>query len=144
MEPVWQPNLPGVVVLPSGRTLRGRALRGARPEGPEPEFGLYMVGSVSEAEVSWPVRWLAWPDFRLPTDPVDAVDAFREAHRRSASERVEVGCHGGLGRTGTALACIAVLDGVNAADAVRYIRERYDARAVETPWQRRYVHRFQA
>jgi protein-tyrosine phosphatase len=103
-----------------------------------------MAGSASDLDVSWPVRWLAWPDFRLPTDPVDAAEAFREAHRRSEFERVEIGCRGGVGRTGTALACIAVLDGVAPDDAVRYIRERYDVRAVETPRQRRYVRQFQA
>ena len=46
-------------------------------------------------------------------------------------------------RTGTALACLAVLDGVPPRQAVAYVRERYDPRAVETPWQRRYVVRFQ-
>ncbi|TGA98824.1 protein phosphatase, partial [Streptomyces sp. MZ04] len=51
-------------------------------------------------------------------------------------------CGGGKGRTGTALACIAVLDGVPSGDAVAYVREHYAARAVETPWQRRFVTRF--
>lgn len=49
---------------------------------------------------------------------------------------------GGRGRTGTALVCLAVLDGVPVNEAVAFVRERYDARAVETPWQRRYVVRF--
>ncbi len=53
-------------------------------------------------------------------------------------------CGGGRGRTGTALACLAVLDGVPPAEAVAYARELYDPRAVETPWQRRYVARFKA
>lgn len=48
----------------------------------------------------------------------------------------------GRGRTGTALACVAVLDGVPAAEAVDYVRRHYDRRAVETPWQRRYVRGF--
>jgi len=52
---------------------------------------------------------------------------------------VEVACSGGRGRTGTTLACLAVLDGVPAIDAVRYVRQHYHPRAVETPWQRRYV-----
>jgi protein-tyrosine phosphatase len=55
---------------------------------------------------------------------------------------VEVACGGGLGRTGTALACLAVLDGVPAGEAVAYVREHYHPRAVETPWQRRFVRRF--
>jgi protein-tyrosine phosphatase len=55
---------------------------------------------------------------------------------RAAYERVEVACSGGLGRTGTALACLAVLDGVPAGDAVAFVRGQYHPRAVETPWQR--------
>lgn len=56
---------------------------------------------------------------------------------------MELACGGGgRGRTGTALACLAVLDGVPAAEAVKYVREHYDMRAVETPSQRRYVARF--
>jgi len=35
-----------------------------------------------------------------------------------------------------------VLDGVPADAAVAFVREHYDARAVETRWQRRYVARF--
>jgi hypothetical protein len=40
--------------------------------------------------------------------------------------------------------CLAVLDGVPADEAVAFIRERYAARAVETPWQRRYIARLGA
>lgn len=40
--------------------------------------------------------------------------------------------------------CLAALDGVPAADAVAFVRERYGARALETPGQRRYVARFGA
>jgi len=37
---------------------------------------------------------------------------------------------------------LAVLDGLPGPDAVAYVREHYDRRAIETPWQRRYVNRF--
>ena len=37
-----------------------------------------------------------------------------------------------------------VLDGVPPGEAVAYVREHYDRRAVETPWQRRYVKGFTA
>ena len=57
-------------------------------------------------------------------------------------ERVEIACAGGHGRTGTALACLAVLDGVPGHEAVRYVRTHYAARSVETPGQRRFVARF--
>ena len=55
---------------------------------------------------------------------------------------MEIACGGGRGRTGTALACIAVLDGVAPDEAVQFVRAHYDRRAVETAWQRRYVRRY--
>ena len=66
-----------------------------------------------------------------------------ESWHRALTERVEVACGGGRGRTGTALACPAVLDGVPARHAVAWVRRSYDPRAVETPWQRRWVMRFE-
>jgi len=138
----WAAGAAGVLRLPSGRLVRGRGLRRALPEGPRPEFGVYLLGR-PPGEVAWESRWVRWPDFRLPTDRAAAAGAFRDAWARAAGERVEIACGGGRGRTGTALACLAILDGVPAAEAVRYVREHYDRRAVETPWQRRYVERFE-
>lgn len=82
---------------------------------------------------------MRWPDWWLPADPQDARDAMHEAHERLTDQRVEVACTGGRGRTGTALACLAVLDGVDPAEAVGYVRSHYHQRSVETPWQRRLV-----
>ena len=93
--------------------------------------------------LSWSSRWVRWPDWWLPVDRDDAGDAFLELSRRAEAERVEVACSRGLGRTGTALACLAVLGGLPAGDAVRYIRQHYSARAIETPWQLRYIRQFQ-
>lgn len=84
---------------------------------------------------------MRWPDFWLPTDPVQARDILRETWERSRTERVEVACGAGRGRTGTALACLAVLDGVPAGPAVAFVRQHYHPRAVETPWQRRWLRR---
>jgi Protein-tyrosine phosphatase len=134
----WQAGAPGVLALPSGRLIRGRGLRRRAPGGPDPEWGLYVLGSAPRG-VPWESRWVDWPDFRLPASPADARAALAEAWRRSAAQRVEVACMGGRGRTGTALACIAVLDGVSADQAVEYVRRHYDPRAVETARQRRFV-----
>lgn len=137
----WEPDGLSVLALPSGRLVRGRGLRTPVPRGPLPDFGLYLSGRAPHP-TPWPSRWLRWPDFRLPADRDDAVEALTELWDRAVSQRVEVACAGGRGRTGTALACLAVLDGVPATDAVEFVRRRYDRRAVETPWQRRYVARF--
>lgn len=141
VEP-WDRITAGVLLLPSGRLVRGRGLRHGAVEGAAPEFGLCLQGK-APPQVDWQSRWVRWPDWWLPADRADARDALLELWRRAESERVEVACGGGRGRTGTALACVAIVDGVPAADAVDYVRERYHPRAVETPWQRRYVVRFQ-
>jgi hypothetical protein len=134
----WDPAGAGVLRLPSGRLIRGRALRRPLPPGPAPTFGLYLLGN-APPPVDWESRWLRWPDFRLPSDRRYARDVLHDAWRRAAVERVEIACGGGRGRTGTALACLAVIDGVPAQEAVAFVRRHYHPRAIETPWQRRYV-----
>jgi len=140
-DQLWDPAGTGVLRLPSGRLVRGRGLRHALPPGPVPTFAVYLTGRRPPA-VDWEHRWLRWPDFWLPTDPAQVQRDLRDAWERAATERVEIACGGGRGRTGTALACLAVLDGVPADEAVAYVRRHYDRRAVETPWQRRYIARF--
>jgi protein-tyrosine phosphatase len=138
---MWDAAAPGVLQLPSGRLVRGRGLRRGVPAGPSPSFGVYLTNT-EPAPVPWLSRWVRWPDFWLPTDPVDARDALVEAWHQAETGQVEIACGGGKGRTGTALACIAVLDGVPRQEAVAFVREHYDRKAVETPWQRRFVARF--
>jgi protein-tyrosine phosphatase len=137
----WDSAANGVLRLPSGRLVRGRGLRRPLPPGPTPTFALYLLGA-EPPPVEWEARWLRWPDFGLPADPAATRQALEEAWTKAETERVEVACAGGQGRTGTALACLAILDGVPSKEAVSYVREHYLARAVETPWQRRFVARF--
>ena len=143
----WPAGAPGVLVLPSGRLVRGRALRRPVPPGPLPTYAVHLLGR-RPPDVAWESRWVRWPDFRLPAARADAEEALREAWRRLGTDRVEVACGGGRGRTGTALACLVALDArqlgdaVDVVDPVAWVRERYDRRAVETPWQRRYATRF--
>ncbi|MFJ5773270.1 protein phosphatase [Streptomyces sp. NPDC093094] len=142
MGETWEAGAAGVLRLPSGRLVRGRGLRRPLdPGAPPPAHGVYLLGR-RPPEVPWESRWLRWPDFRLPADREAARAVLAEAWERAAVERVELACGGGRGRTGTALACLAVLDGVPPEDAVAYVRAHYDRRAVETPWQRRYAERF--
>ena len=121
----------GLLALPGGVRVRGRRLA----DQVEPaDFALVLAAGPLPA---WPHRRIDWPDFRVPTDRADALDALHEAYRRAtAGERVEVACRGGVGRTGTALAALAVLDGLTPRQAVGWVRSRYHPMAVETPWQR--------
>ncbi|GAA1587152.1 protein-tyrosine phosphatase family protein [Kribbella sancticallisti] len=137
----WELGTPGVLRLPSGLVVRGRGLRRGLPSGQSPTFGVYLLGARPDP-VGWESRWIRWPDFRLPADRDEARRAFAEALDRLEHDRVEFACGGGKGRTGTALACLAVLDGVPAGEAVAFVRANYDRRAVETPWQKRYVRSF--
>jgi Protein-tyrosine phosphatase len=126
----------GLVTLPTGLRVRGR--RSSDIVSPA-DFALLLGdGPVP----SWPHRHIRWPDFWIPSDHVDTLDALHEAHRRAQDgERVEVTCRGGIGRTGTALAALAILDGLSPNQAVIWIRVNYHPRAVETLWQRRWLRR---
>jgi protein-tyrosine phosphatase len=138
---LW-PDGCGYVEFPDGRRIRGRGLRDAMAIGPEPEFGVYLLAR-DPGPFRWEHRWVRWADFRTPSSTSDALAALEEAYCRSASERVEVACRGGIGRTGTALAAIAVMAGISRVEAVAWVRRRYNRRAVETPWQRRWVRKVQ-
>ncbi|MFD0153862.1 protein-tyrosine phosphatase family protein [Streptomyces sp. NPDC055721] len=131
----------GIVRFPSGVLVRGRGLRHPLPSGQTPSFAIYLLGK-QPPPTEWEARWVPWPDFRLPKDRRQARTVLEEALIRARNERVEIACGGGRGRTGTALACMAVLDGVPADRAVEFVRRHYHHRAVETPWQRRFVRRF--
>ncbi|RII14257.1 hypothetical protein DSC45_21450 [Streptomyces sp. YIM 130001] len=141
MTKSWDRDAPGVMELPSGALVRGRGLRHPVPSGPGPTFAVALLGK-EPPPADWETRWIRWPDFRLPADPAHFRTVLAEVLRRAPEERVELACGGGIGRTGTALACLVVLDGVPPAEAVDYVRRHYHGHAVETPWQRRFVRNF--
>jgi hypothetical protein len=134
----WDEGAAGVVRLPSGVLVRGRGLRAPMPGGHPPTFGAYLLGS-EPPEFGWDSRWVPWPDFRLPRSPAYLRTVLEEVLDRARDGRAEIACFGGHGRTGTALACLAVIDGVPAGEAVRWVRANYHPKAVETPWQKRFV-----
>ncbi|GGW67281.1 phosphatase domain-containing protein [Streptomyces xantholiticus] len=141
--------LPGALQLPDGSWVRGRGLRHPRPAGPVPDFALYLGSSRlrrrHEMGLEWECAWIEWPDFLLPRDRDLAVRHIHALHERArAGAAVEVACGGGVGRTGTVIACLAILAGVSSADAVAWTRRHHHHRAVETLWQRRWVARFPA
>ncbi len=120
-----------VVRLPSGTVVHGR-----RRDTPPPDGADLLLALGRGPLPPWEVRVIRWPDFGLPVSTTDAVDALADALRRArAGERVEIACRGGHGRTGTALAALAVLDGLAPGQAVGWVRAAYHPRAVETPWQ---------
>ena len=129
-----------IVAFPDGSRVRAVSLADRRADDPERAYGLYL-------DERWAPTWradvIAWPDFGLPAEPEVAAsqitDAFLRARR---GELVEVGCLGGSGRTGTVLACMAVLAGVSPAEAVPWVRAAYRQEAVETDEQKAWVQWF--
>lgn len=102
-----------------------------------PDFGLYLDHRWSPP---WPHDHVEWPDFGVPASAADLRTKLEQLlDRARRGEHVEMGCLGAHGRTGTALACLATLVGVPAADAVAWVRHSYCDRAVETPEQATYV-----
>lgn len=109
----------------------------ARDRDRGPAFGLYLD---RRWQPPWPHQHLDWPDFGVPDDPAAFVAALRDLlDRARRGDGVELGCLGGHGRTGTALAALAVLAGHPPYDAVDWVRSQYCPHAVETPEQERLV-----
>ncbi|HEU0087769.1 MAG TPA: protein-tyrosine phosphatase family protein [Pseudonocardiaceae bacterium] len=145
-------RLTGAIVLPDGTAVRGRGRREPLPPGPLPSYGLYLGRSPDtppsrlvwfrEAlwRPDWPADWIDWPDFAAPRDSATAAALIQHAYQLArAGQRVEVACRGGTGRTGTVIACMAILAGHPADDALTWTRRHYRPRAVETRSQRHWI-----
>ena len=131
-----------LVVFPDGTPITAVSFAAVEPyeRDRKPDFGLYLDPKWNPP---WPHAHLEWPDFGVPTQ-IDqvlvALDATLE--RARAGQLVEVGCIGAHGRTGTALACLAILSGVAPVDAVGWVRTSYCTQAIETPEQAAFVTQF--
>jgi hypothetical protein len=126
-----------VVVFPDGSRVRASSIYDRRADDPDRAFGLY---ADPHWEPTWPADIISWRDFGLPEEPEVAAWQIASAFDRArGGELVEVGCLGGCGRTGTVLACMAVLAGVPSSDAVAWVRAAYRPEAVETAEQEQWV-----
>jgi hypothetical protein len=125
------------VTMPDGTRVRACGIFDRRDDDDQRDFGLYMD---ERWQPTWPADVIEWPDHGIPSAPVKAAAQIRDAFiRAKAGESVEIGCLGGRGRTGTVLACMAVLAGVSPPDAVTWVRSNYDEAAIETPEQAEWV-----
>lgn len=135
---------PGVVEFPSGRRIRGRSWRKRTEEPADLCIMLTTgvgsrLGSLSSTTTAAETITIDWPDLRLPRRTSQAHDVLKEAWERASRERVEIVCGGGVGRTGTALAIIGVLDGMEPQEAIDFVKSNYHADAVDSPAQRAFV-----
>lgn len=132
--------LVGVLTLP----VQGRPVRitgGPFHAMPPGAFGLCL--DIHDPRAGEAALLLAVPDFGVP-DPqaLRAVLTRLLAEMTAHPDRTyHIGCKAGLGRTGTAMACLARMAGVE-GDAVAWVRARYDPRAVETAAQEAFVRDF--
>jgi hypothetical protein len=129
-----------IVTFPDGSRVRASSIVDRRVDDVDRSFGLYLD---ARWRPSWPADLIEWPDFGLPVDAASAARKIESAFLRARQgELVEIGCLGGSGRTGTVLACMAVLAGVPPAEAVAWVRDNYRTEAVETADQEEWVRWF--
>ena len=74
------------VELPSGLRVRGRRI-GDRPADPAD----FLLALADGPAPPWPVRRIRWPDFRLPTDRVDALADLADALDRATETLLNEG-----------------------------------------------------
>lgn len=115
-----------------------------------PDYALYL--ETHRTPVSAAI-YIPWKDYGLPEidfrHAADIIcDTFALAHDGMT---VEVGCIGAHGRTGTVLACMAILAGVALDDAVEWTKTNHCEKAVESErqewfvaWFHAYVHQLEA
>ncbi len=147
-QPLAMPHKNAVmlVTLPDGIVVHAQGRLGLIPSerSRQPDFAVYLDERWNrDPDVTWPYLMIDWPDFGLPRNEADLFATVLDIRvRANAGELVEIACYGGVGRTGTVLCCLAVRAGIDHRDAVEWVREHYDRRAVETPEQQQLVERF--
>lgn len=125
MTKVVLPDTEGTVVHCSASTdVRGRVNR--------PDYGVYLANSWTPQAIS---TFVPWEDYGTPYVPWRAVrEVVQDFYAKArAGVRVEVGCMGGHGRTGTFLAAVVMLADPNMSPegAVAWVRSNYCHKAVE-------------
>jgi protein-tyrosine phosphatase len=120
-------------LLPSGTKVHCSAW--TAPLGRKPDFALYL-------DNIWPspgfAYYIDWPDYDIPNEDSldDAILIVADVYKKARNGLfVEVGCVGGHGRTGTVLAIMCVLDGLDTGEAISYVKSKYCSRAIESPVQ---------
>lgn len=108
-----------------------------KPDEFTPDFGLYF-------DWGWKPYWrnehVDWPDFNIPYNQEIALEQIKDALNRAKSGvKVEVGCIGAHGRTGTALAVMNVLLGADHKEAVEHVRQNHCGHAIENKKQEWWV-----
>ncbi len=129
------------LVFPNGQKIYGSSCHSDAPEGYVPDFGFYL-DSCWFMQAKQLGIIVPWQDMGLPRIDRDHVDAAvtLACTMIERGDTIEVGCIGGHGRTGTFLALIALRNGVKTPEeAIKYVREHYCEKAIESDTQEWYV-----
>lgn len=100
-----------------------------------PGFTPSFLGPVTGDVIIYP-----WQDYAAP----DNLDEIKRACEWMLSELgagkfVDIGCIGGHGRTGSLVACLLVMQGMNPNEAITKVRREYCHKAVESIAQTRFI-----
>lgn len=82
-----------------------------------------------------------WPDMGIPYQ-MRQFDAAAQwlLEQIKMGKTVDIGCFGAHGRTGTLLACLLVLQGMPAPDAIKRVRSTHCVEAIETSDQVKFIY----
>jgi protein-tyrosine phosphatase len=108
----------------------------AMPEGAR---GLCLEAhAVRVAEAEWR---LDVPDYGVPDEAAlrGVLQQMLAAMRAAPDGAYHIGCKAGIGRTGTVMACLAIMAGAAEGDPVAWLRAAYYPGAIETPAQEDFV-----
>ena len=124
----------------AGVTVYASSAHDRKPSEAAPDFGLYLDGVWKPACLAYT---LDWPDYGIPPKFDIAAKAIIDTYNKAIEGLwVEVGCIGGHGRTGTALACMAVLGGDTPKQAIKRVRKEYCEHTIETNEQEWFIEWF--
>jgi hypothetical protein len=135
------PKSNGILRLPGHGLMPGVAIHGGPfRNAPEGMFGVCLLekgnGLLDKDDFHLPID-----DFSVPHDRIMVEKALQALFRKAmVGQEVWIGCMGGFGRTGLVMALAAKAYGV--PNPVVFVRENYNARAVETTEQEEYVRNF--
>lgn len=94
----------------------------------------------SKRTPEWPMTWLEWPDYSVPKNLDDVLACLEWTWEHIVQgERVETGCLGGHGRTGTFLACLLAMNGVTPGLAMGRVWNDYCEEAIESKSQMKLI-----
>ena len=111
----------------------------AMPEGAR---GLCLEAhAVRVAEAEWR---LDVPDYGVPDEAAlrGVLQQMLAEMRAAPDGAYHIGCKAGIGRTGTVMACLAIMAGAAEGDPVAWLRAAYHPGAIETPAQEDFVRGF--